>query len=146
MKLFRQDKVARGGELVGNFTGNRIVRLVKNPESDLLNLVADGKAEEEQLNERHPEKNGRRSAVTKNVVKLLEHKAPETVHSLHEHHYKKFNELKGIVANNISITLALIENVGWRVISTTIEARHYPVIYIRNAPARGNSLNVCIMV
>ena len=72
-----------------------------SPEIDLLNFVADGKAKEEQLDKRHPEKNSRRSAVTENVVKLLEHKAPETLHSLHSVsilvHQPVFSGFNGVI-------------------------------------------------
>jgi hypothetical protein len=57
------------------------------------------------------------------------------------HNHKEFNELISIVANNMSIAPALVENVGQGVISESSAidiSHHYPAIYIRNAPARGN--------
>lgn len=63
------------------------MRLVVYPEIDLLNLVANGKTKEEQLDKRHTEKNGRCSPVTENVIKLLEQEASETVHSVYWLHF-----------------------------------------------------------
>jgi hypothetical protein len=52
------------------------------------------------------------------------------------------------LATAIKIIYFMLKYFGWwlRQAQPPIEAHHYPVIYIRNAPARGNCFNVCFMV